>query len=503
MKRLVILTLNLLLLNSSQQYFSCPPNCGVFAFVEKLSRVQARAPSVASSVRSNSTAGRATPALPSGRATPAHSIASGASGRETPFIQEDSEPESDQHDGMMPPPLARSTRVNQLARSTTENAMTPKRLKAGVVDSQATLQGRLTEGSRASRLAGMKANQLTGSRLAAQRAMDVTADSVNGATPRPMRQSIGGPGLTAGGTPSTPSRTVSMSAARMKSRQSIGGANSTPKPALKSGRMSVTGRQSVVHDSMPPPPSPSKYGAIGRANTSTEVSEANQRAEQQQMINVELLNKIEELQKDLAAAQAEPKTGDWVKVKKEQEQRINDLTVAQEFTSREASAAVIKAEELEAKASGAQKQLDAALNDVKHLKIKLVTAETTAERAKKELQVQKERSEEEYELGMKTKRQEVKEAEARAEDMQKRLDHELLMKQEMIETAQVSGLQCFGTLARTCANLDHLIATANGLRKETRGRSAQAVPARQLDQGVGRQGGRGASQAKCACPVCV
>lgn len=420
-------------MEGSQQYFSCAPNCGVFAFVDKLSRVQARAPSVASSVRSQSTAGRATPALPSGRATPAYSVASGASGRETPFITEDSEPESDQHDGSMPPPLARSTRVNQLSRPPADNAMTPKRLKAGVVNSQADLQGRLTEGSRASRLAGMKANELTGSRLAAQRAMDVTADSINGATPRPMRQSIGGPGAA----PSTPSRAVSMSAARMKSRQSIGGAASTPKPALKNGRMSVTGRQSVAHDSMPPPPSPGKYGALGRSNTSTEVAEANQRAEQQREINVELLNKIDKLQADLAAAQAEPKAGDWVKVKKEQEQRINDLTVAQEFTSREASAAVIKAEELEAQASNTQKLLEAALSDVEQIKNKLATAETAAERAKRELQVQKERSEEEYELGMKTKRQEVKEAEAHAEQIQRRLDDEVSMKQEMIETAQV------------------------------------------------------------------
>jgi hypothetical protein len=375
--------------------------------------------------------------------------------------------------------------------------MTPRSLKAGVVDSQATLQGRLTEGSRASRLAGMRANQLTGNRLAAQKAMDATADSVNGATPRPLRQSIGGPGLSA---PSTPSRAVSMSAARMKSRQSIGGASSTPKPALKSGRMSVSGRQSVVHDSMPPPPSPSKYGALSRTNTSTEVVEANQRAEQQQMINVELLNKIDELQKEVAAAQAEPKGGDWIKIKKEQEQRINDLTVAQEFTSREASAAAIKAEELESQVSDTQRRLDASLEDLERLKSKLATAETSAERSKKELQVQKERSEEEYELGMKTKRQEVKEAEAHAEEIQKRLDNELLMKQEMIETAQVSHVP---SKNRSTSRLtaDVLTATPNGIREEARRRATQAVPARYPDSRLGRQSRRCFAQAKRTCTI--
>ena len=409
--------------------------------MEKLSRVQARAASVASSIRSSTTAGRATPALPSGRATPAHSVASGASGRETPFIQEDSEPEADQFNGM-PPPLAKSNRVNQLSRTAAENPMTPRRLKAGVSDSQATLQGRLTEGSRASRLAGMKAGQLSGPRAAAQRAIDATAESVNGATPRPLRQSIGGAGL-AGGAPSTPSRAVSMSAARMKSRQSIG-TTGTPKPVLKSGRISVsgrqsvTGRQSVVHDSMPPPASPGKYGGLGRSNVSAEAAEAHNRAEQQQMINVELLSKIEDLQEELANAQAQSKGDDWIKLKKEQEQRITDLTVAQEFTSREASAAVIKAEQLETRIAETSRDLETSRAELDEIKQKLTSVESAAERAKRELQMQKERSDEEYELGMKTKREEVKQAEAHAEVVQRRLDHELMMKQEMIETAQVN-----------------------------------------------------------------
>jgi hypothetical protein len=325
--------------------------------------------------------------------------------------------------------------------------MTPRRLKAGVSDSQATLQGRLTEGSRASRLAGMKAGQLTGPRAAAQRAIDATADSVNGATPRPLRQSIGGAGLT-GGAPSTPSRAVSMSAARMKSRQSIG-TTGTPKPVLKSGRVSVsgrqsvTGRQSVIHDSMPPPASPGKYGGLGRSTISTETAEAHNRAEQQQMINVELLSKIEDLQQELVNAQTQSKGDDWMRVQKEQEQRITDLTVAQEFTSREASAAVIKAEQLETRITGTSKELETTLAELGDIKQKLTSAESAAERAKRELQVQKERSDEEYELGMKTKREEVKQAEAQAELIQRRLDNELMMKQEMIETAQV------GFVART------------------------------------------------------
>jgi hypothetical protein len=353
-----------------------------------------------------------------------------------------------------------SSRVNQINRPAAEAPLTPRRLKAGLDTSKVTLQGKLTEGSRASRLAGMKANQLADSRAAAQRAIDATTDSLNGATPRAPRQS-----LSSSVAPSTPSRAVSMSAARMRGRPSLGGSAATPKPMLKSGRMSVTGRQSVsgrqsvAYEAMPTLTSPVKNGAINRSTGSTDLVEARARAEQQQMINVELLNKIEELQQQLADAKSGSK-GDADKTKKELEQRIKDLTIASDFTSREASSTRIRLEALEAERDEVKRQLEATLGDYQGAQSKLVNAETSVEKLKREMQMQKERSEEEYELSMKTKRQEVKQAETQAEEAQRRLDNELLMKQEMIETAQVSHPEL--DIARRDAKI-RWVAIANGL----------------------------------------
>lgn len=185
--------------------------------------------------------------------------------------------------------------------------------------------------------------------------------------------------------------------------------------------MSVSGRASVTPsiEMMPPPPSPGKYGRVTPAPDS--------RLEEMKMINSELLDKIQALEGSTAGASAE---------KKETDQRMKELKIASEFASKEASQAKIKIQSLEEELQAMQQQLEAqSLKDgSKDEAIK--AAEAGAAKLKREIEIERERAAEELERSMANKRQELKKAEEKINQLQSLADEKEALVMEVSKDAR-------------------------------------------------------------------
>lgn len=287
------------------------------------------------------------------------------------------------------------------------------------------------------------------------------SSSGSASTPKPMmrpRQSLSGI--------ATPSRTVSMSARMLKKgpRESLGastaGGFSTPKAAstLRNGRMSaVSGRSSVAsnaHDMMPPPPSPSKYGALGRSTvtnvaSSTAVKEAEAQVESLKQTNRVLVDKINafeaenaELQSRLNGEQRSPdgaeKRVELESKLKEALKQVHEYKIASEFQSREVNSGKVKIEQLEQQLRETNDQTATVSEEAQQAKTRLAKAEAMIAKLNRDLEVEKQRLEEEFEKGMQAKREEVKHAEDAVKDLQKQLSVVEMVKAEIVNDASVS-----------------------------------------------------------------
>lgn len=442
----------------------------MFALLNKLTPPEERPASVAS-WHSASSVGSSM----NGRATPAFSI---QSGRETPFISEDGEEPEEQNASSTrtvvagPGPLTRSTRAN-LQPSTA--ARTPSKF---------------TVGSRASALAGKNAKQ-----LAAQKALQATDGSL--ADPPPRASTPNTPGahlgrsmigastsnssVTSTTTPkplhrarqslsgiATPSRNVSMSASvfRTKARESLGGASAggfaTPKAPMSSrnGRMSAaSGRASVTsnaHDPMPPPASPTKFSGLGRSTAATTVQaaaikEAQAEVESMKETNRVLVDKLNafeaqnsDLQKRLngedAAASSVDERVELENKLKEAQKQVHEYKIASEFQSREVTNARIKIESLEKKLVESDTNVTNTSQQVQDTQARLARAEGTIAKLTRDLEVEKQRLEEEFDKGMQAKREEVRNAEDTVKDLRKQLSVVEMVKAEIVNDASVSKI---------------------------------------------------------------
>ncbi len=418
---------------NSKRYFECGELCGVFANPSRLAAPQARPArpaSVASSIRS----GRMTPSM-SGRETP-YSM----SGRRTPaFIEEEGSdsPLTGYNVGRSDVPLGRSTRAN-----------VGTQLKA------AAAANKVSAGSRASHLATMTAKQLQ-ARQAAESALELSKGVLEGTnqqtpaisaisrsissatTPRPSRVSVGGSGAMR-----TPSRAVSTAEIRAKyGRESIGGFSTPKAPTAlaRSGRTSAAGGRlnpSQSNDMMPPPPSPNK-GRVVSGGKSEELIQA-------ERTNAELLIRFKELEEEidtgLLAANGAPTREQMERQKKETDQRIKELSIASEFASKEASQLRIQLEHTQAKLE-ANGQTESSLQvQLQELGAAKETLENTLAKAKRDLEIQKERADTEYEKSMELKRKEISKGEETINKQEQQIQHLQMRLRDMETTGNVSSV---------------------------------------------------------------
>ncbi|KAJ7096443.1 hypothetical protein C8R44DRAFT_813037 [Mycena epipterygia] len=234
---------------NGKQYFSCPPNCGVFIATTKLS-----APTVGpgavprpSSVAS-SRGGRATPSV-SGRNTPSTSMSFSTSSRMTPSASTSTGRTTPSNGGRITPSY-----VGRATPGTTPAARARARTIAKPASaSPASLTDKLTAGSRASKYVSMTAKQLS------------SRDATSGT---PSRRGL---------EPASPARTLPSPSLISRTTSSPtrppGSPFSTPKPSL-GGRVSASGSSAMGRPSistpraripsavaMPPPASPSARSA--------------------------------------------------------------------------------------------------------------------------------------------------------------------------------------------------------------------------------------------------
>jgi hypothetical protein len=372
--------------------------------------------------------GRETPYSMSGRRTPAFIDEEGSDSPLTGYNNARS-------DGV---PLGRSTRANVGAQ-----------LKAAAAASK------VTAGSRASQLATMTAKQLQ-ARQAAESALELSKSVLEGTTqlppsvvsrtslsaattPRPSRVSLGGPDAMR-----TPSRALSTAELKAKyGRESVGGFN-TPKPpppsVARSGRTSAAAGRLVASQSndmmMPPPPSPNK-GRVVSGGKSEELILA-------ERTNAELLIRVKELEEErdagLMAAIGTPTREQLDKQKKETDQRIKELSIASEFASKEASQLRIQLEQTQSKIEAGDQTAASLQAKLQELGATKEALETSLAKAKRDLDIQKERADTEYEKSMELKRKDISKGEEIILKQEQQIQHLQMRLRDMETTGNVSVL---------------------------------------------------------------
>lgn len=410
-----------------------------------------------------------------GRATPAFSI---QSGRDTPFISENDEDGEDRNGGSSRTvvgksagPLTRSTRANMPASSSGAAPQTPvfkvggrasalSKTNAKQLAAQKALAA--TDGSLADLPARAATPTTPGNSLGRSLLAASTSNSSTGSatTPKPMmkaRQSLSGT--------ATPSRTVSMSAQVLKSRarESIGGAGgagfATPKAgmSLRNGRMSsASGRASVSsnsYEAMPPPPSPSKAGILGRSTagpqaTAAALRDAETRAESLKATNQLLLDKIaafeaenNELKQCLGGEESSASFVDkqlaLESQLKEAQRQVQEHKLASDFQVRELNSGKVKIEKLEQQLREFEDNATTTNQEMQETQSRLAKAEGMVTKLTRDLEVEKQRLEEEFEKGMQAKREEVRNAEEAVRELKKQLSVVEMVKAEIVNDASV------------------------------------------------------------------
>jgi hypothetical protein len=411
-----------------------------------------------------------------GRVTPAFSI---QSGRDTPFISENDEEGDDRNAsstrtivGNSAGPLTRSTRANVPTSSARAPPTTPNYRIGGRASAlsktnakQLAAQKALaaTDGS----LADLPARAATppttpGNMLGRSMLGASTSNSSNGSatTPKPVmksRQSLSGI--------ATPSRVVSMSAQVLKSRarESVGGAGgagfATPKAgaSLRNGRMSsASGRASVTnnpYEAMPPPPSPSKFGALSRSvagpqATAAALKDAQARADSLKEMNELLLDKIAAFEaenielkqclngEESAASLVDKQLALEDELKKAQTE-ASGQKLASDFQIREINSGKVKIEQLEQRLRESEDTAASATQQMQDTQSRLAKAEGMVAKLTRDLEVEKQRLEEEFDKGMQAKREEVRSAEEAVRELKKQLSVVEMVKAEIVNDVSV------------------------------------------------------------------
>ncbi len=188
-----------------------------------------------------------------------------------------------------------------------------------------------------------------------------------------------------------------------------------------------------MHDAMPPPPSPGKYGAVG-------VGGGGRKTEEVERVNAALLDKIQALEKQLEVSLGGMTLEEREKAKKETDQRMRELTIASEFASREASTSKIELEEIRLNKEEMEKQNNESIARLDEASAKLATAESNLARMEREMKIQKQRAEDELEKAMAFKRAEITDLEEKVKAGLLAVEHEKKHAKVLSLDAQVSNL---------------------------------------------------------------
>ncbi|ODN93504.1 hypothetical protein L198_05369 [Cryptococcus wingfieldii CBS 7118] len=358
------------------QYFSCPPNCGIFVTAVKLSQPTtgaSRPSSVASSHRSQASytlSGRATPSM-SGRATPSR----------PPSVTP----------GRVPRTVSSAARSRPSISGHLDDDL-PSRTALGNSTSANTLDSRFTVGSRASKYAGMTAKQLDTARAGSASKLGQSTSTVTGTTPKVSRISMG---------LGTPARGPRQSVSNLV----------TPRARAP--------RSSGLHD-MPPPPSP---GNINRVLTARQVEALEEEIRELKRRNGELeedLKQAPELKEEREddGEEVEELRGEAEKAKAD----VAFLRSQLETAETNANDAVRILEELQGEHTAQQEDIDQKAKELQDLR--------------KELKLAAERAEEELSAGMEAKKEQVREMLERAESAELELSEMKALVDELTNAGQ-------------------------------------------------------------------
>ncbi|TYJ58409.1 hypothetical protein B9479_000955 [Cryptococcus floricola] len=358
------------------QYFSCPPNCGIFVTAVKLSQPTtgaSRPSSVASSHRSQASytlSGRATPSM-SGRATPSR----------PPSVTP----------GRVPRTVSSAARSRPSISGNLDDDL-PSRTALGNSTSANTLDSRFTAGSRASKYAGMTAKQLDTARAGSASKLGQSTSTVTGTTPKVSRISMG---------LGTPARGPRQSVSNLV----------TPRARAP--------RASGLHD-MPPPPSP---GNINRVLTARQVEALEEEIRELKRRNGELeedLKQAPELKEEREddGEEVEELRGEAEKAKAD----VAFLRSQLETAETNANDAVRILEELQGEHTAQQQDIDQKAKELQDLR--------------KELKLAAERAEEELSAGMEAKNDQVREMLERAESAELELSEMKALVDELTNAGQ-------------------------------------------------------------------
>jgi hypothetical protein len=360
------------------EYFSCPPECGMFILASRLvppSTIPSRPASVASSHRSLASSqasyslnGRATPSMDSHSSRPTTTTPARGTARSVSTAYK-------------PRPIPEDDRPQRtlLGTSTSSNTM---------------IEGKITAGSRASKYIGMTAKQLDSARNGSLNASvkGLNQLTTNNNTPKASRISMGG-----GGNGLTPARSA---------RQSLGGF-ATPKARLPR-----------ANEMMPPPPSPGNIGRSIQAHQNQldeEIRELKRR-------NAELEDRLHSLPSEVEVQgerqRLEALQSEVDRLREEADSLRYQLSASQG----DAADASKLAEELQGKVDGVEGK------------------ERELEVMKRDMRLLEERAKGELEAGMEAKRVEVGRMEERAEAVEAELGEMRLLVEELTQAGQVSRL---------------------------------------------------------------
>lgn len=124
---------------------------------------------------------------------------------------------------------------------------------------------------------------------------------------------------------------------------------------------------------------------------------------------------------------------------KEAQKQVHEYKIASEFQSREVNNSKIKIEQLEDKLRESDKTVTVTSQQVQETQGRLAQAEGRVAKLTRELEMERQRLEEEFDKGMQAKREEVRNAEEVIKDLKKQLSVVEMVKAEIVNDASVSG----------------------------------------------------------------
>lgn len=204
---------------------------------------------------------------------------------------------------------------------------------------------------------------------------------------------------------------------------------------------------------MPPPPSPSKAGILGRSTagpqaTAAALRDAETRAESLKATNQLLLDKIaafeaenKELKQCLGGEESPASFVDkqlaLESQLKEAQRQVQEHKLASDFQVRELNSGKVKIEKLEQQLREHEDNATTTNQEMQETLTRLSKAEGMVTKLTRDLEVENQRLEEEFEKGMQAKREEVRNAEEAVRDLKKQLSVVEMVKAEIVNDASV------------------------------------------------------------------